>query len=613
MLGQSRPTQAGPLAYDPHPVNSPIGTAKGLMPGRVVWAHDPAVTDWNGTGDTNDSWYDHIDQDEAIKMMQWALTGYANTTSTADAWEAIFQSFNGDTGYQPGEKIFIKMNLVTSSLNPDECTDANYNWIPGGCLVSWTSVGQSPQVMVALLDQLVNVVGVAQADITIGDSTGLWINELYDVVYGAFPDVNYLDVRGTLGRTKAAKSSTRIYWSTTEDDGLNPDYLLQAVVDAKYLINMSLFKSHELGGVTLTAKNHFGSFSGGIDDERKPNSAGYYDWHLRLPMYTGNDVENRALMAQYRPLVDMNGHAGMGGKTLLYLIDAVYGGKGWSGAASKWAMAPFSNHWPASLFLSMDQVAIDSVGFDFLSQQWSDLVLATEGVQDYLHEMALADSPPSGILYDPENDDIAMSSQGVHEHWNNTTDKRYTRNLGTGSGIELVYLDVPPTCYALTRTHTGTGTDPVVSPANSTGCSAGQYLAGAVVSLTATPGSGWTVGSWTGTDNNASMSTTNTVTMPAAARTAIVNYVQITHTLTVAVDPAGSGATNPAVGVHTYAPGAVAAVTATPAAGYKFDYWTGACTGAGSCLVTMDANKTVTAHFTKVAYYLYLPLVNKGN
>jgi len=112
-------------------------------------------------------------------------------------------------------------------------------------------------------------------------------------------------------------------------------------------------------------------------------------------------------------------------------------------------MAPFNNNWPASLFLSMDEVAIDSVAFDFLSQQWPEHALGNEGVQDYLHEMALADSPPSGTLYDPENDDTAMASQGVHEHWNNATDKQYTRNLSTGNGIELVYIDsapaVPPT------------------------------------------------------------------------------------------------------------------------------------------------------------------------
>ena len=59
---------------------------------------------------------------------------------------------------------------------------------------------------------------------------------------------------------------------------------------------------------------------------------------------------------------------------------------------------------------------------------------------NYLHEAALADNPPSGTVYDPENDGIRLESLGVHEHWNNSTDKQYTRNLGTGEGIELTKI-----------------------------------------------------------------------------------------------------------------------------------------------------------------------------
>jgi len=615
LLGQGQPAQATLLEYTPHAVNSPIGTAKGLMPGRVAWAHNPLVTNWNGSGDANDNWYDHVNQHEATRMLEWALTGYANTTSTTAAWEAIFTAFNGGSaGYRPGEKIFIKVNQVTHRA--DNCADSSYNWTPSACYVSWTSIGNSPQLTVALLDQLVNVVGVAQKDITIGDSTGLWINELYAIVHAAFPDVKYLDSRGTLGRTKATKSSVPLYWSAPASElaGKNQDYLLQAVVDAKYMINLAVLKSHELAGITATAKNHYGSLSGGNNNVRLPNTVGFYDLHSRLPLETDAPAPptgNRTLMGQYRPLVDLNGHIAMGGKTLLYLIDGIFSGKGWAGTPYKWTMTPFNNDWPSSLFLSMDQVAIDSVAFDFLSQQWPDEVLGNEGVQDYLHEMALANNPPSGTLYDPEDDGTAMSSQGVHEHWNNPTDKQYTRNLGTGNGIELVYLDGSPTCYSLTRTHTGAGIDPVASPANSPSCPVGQYVAGAVITLTSSPGSGWTVGSWTGTDNNASTSMINTVTMPAAERTANVNYVQITYTLSVEVDPAASGATDPAVGVHTYASGAIVTVTAIPVSGYVFDHWTGACTSTESCSVTMDADKTITAHFIEAPYYLYLPLVDK--
>jgi hypothetical protein len=56
----------------------------------------------------------------------------------------------------------------------------------------------------------------------------------------------------------------------------------------------------------------------------------------------------------------------------------------------------------------------------------------------HLHEAALANDPPSGTVYKP--DGVRLHSLGVHEHWNNATEKKYSRNLGTGQGIELVTM-----------------------------------------------------------------------------------------------------------------------------------------------------------------------------
>jgi hypothetical protein len=47
-----------------------------------------------------------------------------------------------------------------------------------------------------------------------------------------------------------------------------------------------------------------------------------------------------------------------------------------------------------------------------------------------------------------------------------------------------------------------------------------------VVSLTASPGSGWEVGSWWGTSNNGSTSTTNSLTMSSSSHSAGVNYLE---------------------------------------------------------------------------------------
>jgi len=118
-------------------------------------------------------------------------------------------------------------------------------------------------------------------------------------------------------------------------------------------------------------------------------------------------------------------------------------------------MTPFSNGWPSSLFLSMDPVAIESVAADFLAQQWPTQARMNEGVEDFLHEAALAGDPPSGAFYDPERDGIPMASLGVHEHWNNVTDKQYTRNLNTGNGIELISLGNISVTVGVTATDAG--------------------------------------------------------------------------------------------------------------------------------------------------------------
>jgi hypothetical protein len=83
---------------------------------------------------------------------------------------------------------------------------------------------------------------------------------------------------------------------------------------------------------------------------------------------------------------------------------------------------------------------------------------------------------------------------------------------------------------------------------------------------------------------------------------ATANFSQITHALLMAVDPDEGGTTDPAVGPHTYDHGALVEITATPEAGYVFDYWQGdvADPDSATTTVTMDADKTVTATFILV-------------
>jgi parallel beta-helix repeat protein len=93
----------------------------------------------------------------------------------------------------------------------------------------------------------------------------------------------------------------------------------------------------------------------------------------------------------------------------------------------------------------------------------------TGNPENYLHEAARADNPPSGTVYDPEGDGTPLASMGIHEHWNNPVDKKYSRNLGTGDGIELVVPSYATEDGPIENTTSGTKYDHIrhaISEAN---------------------------------------------------------------------------------------------------------------------------------------------------
>ena len=138
-------------------------------------------------------------------------------------------------------------------------------------------------------------------------------------------------------------------------------------------------------------------------------------------------------------MVDLIGHKELGGKTMLFLVDGLYGAKDVNDPPTKFLLPPFNNKWSSSLLVSQDPIAIDSVGFDFINSEFGGQAFVVNS-DSYLHESAKANAPPSGTFYDPEGDGTRLGSLGTHEHWNNSTDRKYSRNLGTGNGIELVKL-----------------------------------------------------------------------------------------------------------------------------------------------------------------------------
>jgi hypothetical protein len=156
----------------------------------------------------------------------------------------------------------------------------------------------------------------------------------------------------------------------------------------------------------------------------------------------------------------------------------------------------------------------------------------------------------------------------------------------------------------LTVTDSGSGTvtsNPAGISCGSGSCSAG-FAGGTSVTLTAQPAAGYSFAGWggacSGTGNcNITMSKTELATASFAS-TAGTDYL-----LTLTESGSGTVTSNPA-GINcnsscsaTFASATAVTLTAQAASGYTFAGWGGACSGTGSCVVTMNSALSVDATF----------------
>jgi hypothetical protein len=436
--------------YEPgDPPNVPLGKARGINPGRVVWAYNPDATSWDGT---TGYWWQPENTSYAVvsDMMDDAICDLVGgDVSVTEAWGELFKSFNqrrgkGSVGYVTGEKIAIKI-IGRGGRETDHHLDTN------NCFAA-------PQVAVALLEQL-EAAGVDDDYITFYDATTQAPDMLYLPCIAEFPDVHFVEVTGGDGREQYVRdTNAQVHWSDdlqdpTEMDGGNDTFLPTCASQADYIINLGNLKAHLLAGITVCAKNHFGSISATRSDGAPggaPKGAGVHPYIAVHDFNIGNpDWEcYKRPMGTYNALVDLMSHKELGEKTLLFLVDGLYAVNYqacWVSNDTKWVSEPFNDDWTSSIFVSQDGVAIESVALDFLRnepaiqiQSDREVLGAGDTVDNYLHEAALADAPPSGTLYDPEGDGFGPPSLGTHEHWNDPLKRQYTGNLKTAAGIELV-------------------------------------------------------------------------------------------------------------------------------------------------------------------------------
>jgi hypothetical protein len=426
--------------------NSPIGEAKGIMPGRVIWSMDTSATKevfrsgtYFFTPENNNEMIYH-------KMLRESVLKLTEKSNLKDAWESLFKYFNMQkknqgVGYNSGEVIFIKINQGTTSWSCSESSGWDFNRAinkngAGACQ-------SNPYTILAMLTELIDSVGIPQDKIYVGDPIAHIMKQNYDIWKVKYPNVKYADKSSysvsNWGRTKINPSSNvAVYYS--DKGSVMPDaftdYIYSEMETADYLINIANLKAHVRAGISLCAKNHYGSHTRDGADHL----------HASLVSPSQESSPTNTQYKQYRGLVDLMGSKYLGKNTLLFVVDGIYGGDYHElNPPRKWNMAPFNGKWSNSLFISQDEVALESVCFDFLRTEYNGVNNSNTNpnwgaVDDYLHQAASSTEWPAGIVYDPDNSGTPISSLGVHEHWNNAVAKKYTRNLGTGNGIELVQL-----------------------------------------------------------------------------------------------------------------------------------------------------------------------------
>ncbi len=112
-----------------------------------------------------------------------------------------------------------------------------------------------PWVVLELLRELVNEVGVNQADISVGDPMTDICGHNYEVWFAEFPDVVYTGKFGAIhGRTLVNPTEKDLLFYS---DKTKSDKLYDVIENADYLINVANLKPHMSAGYFPHCKKSF--------------------------------------------------------------------------------------------------------------------------------------------------------------------------------------------------------------------------------------------------------------------------------------------------------------------------------------------------------------------
>jgi hypothetical protein len=340
----------------PTPSQSPAPTSTSRPPsalkGRVIHIRDADATDWDG----QDPFYSSsvINQSVVDAMTFEGLKRLTNQTSWGNIWQVIFEGIQPG-GYEPGQKIAIKVNFNNSDRDNNNCNSHN------------NIIDAIPQPVVSLLNGLV-AAGVQPSDVIVFDATGGDYSNTYpgriipdyfrNPITNAYPGVSFIGNAdcGVTGTSFGKDPSLTVSFNDPDNYLLNRQ-LADILYDATYLIDMPIFKGH--GGdadipVTLAFKNHLGSI-----DYVYGGPGSHDNLHEFIVLTQGQ------YHSTYNPLVDIYNNPNIRNKTILIMGEGLYGAWGpVSPPNQNWEI--FSGDTANSLFFAVDPVAADCVMSDLI-------------------------------------------------------------------------------------------------------------------------------------------------------------------------------------------------------------------------------------------------------
>jgi phospholipase C len=175
-------------------------------------------------------------------------------------------------------------------------------------------------------------------------------------------------------------------------------------------------------------------------------------------------------------------------------------------------------------------------------------------------------------------------------------------SCGGGSGSNSQPSPTPATTYQLTVTAPASGAGAITSSPKGINCPStctASFAKGTQVTLTATPGSSYFFGGWSGActgTNTCSLTMTAAETVAPTFTPGYGVTVAVTGTGTVTSSPAGISCPSAACSA-SFPQGTQVTLTETAGSGYSFGDWGGSCSGTGACTVTLSASANVTATF----------------